>query len=130
MKDIRELVLGLQHLGIPTADVQKTIDFYAKFGFEITWQRTEPTQDRVAFLKRGSCVIETYYFDSPAMANGAVDHIALDVSDIEAVYAYVQELGFEVLEGGIADLPFFDKGVRYFTILGPNHEKVEFNQIL
>lgn len=130
MKDIHELVLGLQHLGIPTADVQKTIDFYAKFGFEITWQRSEPAEDRVAFLKCGSCVIETYYCASPAMANGAADHIALDVSDIEAVYAYVQELGFKALEGHITDLPFFENGVRYFTILGPNHEKLEFNQIL
>lgn len=130
MNDIHKTILGLQHIGIPTMDVQKTVDFYALFGFEVIWQRLEPAEDRVAFLKNGNCVLETYFAARPAMQNGAVDHVALDVADIEAVYAYVHELGFEVLEGKITTLPFFENGVRYFTILGPNHEKVEFNQKL
>ena len=37
-------------------------------------------------------------------------------------------LGLEVIEEG--ELPFWDNGVKYFTVLGPNREKVEFNQYL
>ena len=37
-------------------------------------------------------------------------------------------MGLEVIEEG--ELPFWDNGVKYFTVLGPNREKVEFNQYL
>ena len=130
MENVNNKILGLQHIGLPTADVQKTVDFYTLFGFEIEWERLDPPAERVAFLKNGSCVIETYCCTEPAMANGAVDHISLDVSDIEAVFEYAHINGYASLEGKITDLPFYSKGVRYFTILGPNHEKLEFNQKL
>lgn len=35
MKEADSLFLGLQHIGIPTADLEKTIAFYHQFGFEI-----------------------------------------------------------------------------------------------
>ena len=35
-----------------------------------------------------------------------------------------------MLDSEINSLPFFEKGVRFFTILGPNAEKIEFNQII
>ena len=61
---------------------------------------------------------------------GAIEHIALDVNDIEAAYAEIRSRGFEELEDGIQFLPFWERGVRYFTIMGPEGEKVEFNQKL
>ena len=130
MKTFHELVTGLQHIGIPTTNVQQTIDFYASLGFDVIWENQSPENDRVAFLKKGSCVLEAYHSDAPAMAAGAVDHIALNVIDIEAAYDAAQSLGYAALEGKITFLPFFANGVRFFTILGPNREKVEFNQYL
>lgn len=64
------------------------------------------------------------------MSPGAIDHIALDVSDIEAAYALVQGLGYPVVSQGIESMNVWENGVRYFTILGPNQERVEFNQYL
>ena len=38
---------------------------------------------------------------------------------------------FDVLDMTVEEaLPFFENGVAWFTILGPNNEKVEFNQFL
>ena len=54
----------------------------------------------------------------------------LDVTDIERVYAEVSNLGYHELEEGIQFLPFWNHGVRFFTIQGPNSEKVEFSQML
>lgn len=125
-----KLFLGLQHIGLPTSDIDKTIAFYEQFGFSVQWRKNSSENDRVAFLSCGSCVIETYLAESPAMANGAVDHIAMDVSDIDKVYNYVLSLGYCALENQITFLPFFENGVKYFTILGVNHEKLEFNQKL
>ena len=65
------------------------------------------------------------------MVRGAIDHIALNVPDIEPVYALAKESGYKFLESdGIVDLPFWEKGIRYFLIEGPNKEVIEFLQKL
>ena len=129
MNNIASYINGLQHIGVPTGDFAATVAFYESLGFEIKYQ-TVNNGDQVAFLGRGTCVIETYEYSDPANANGAVDHIALDVTDIQAVYDELTARGHQALEGSIQSLPFWANGVKYFTILGPNHEKVEFSQYL
>ena len=52
------------------------------------------------------------------------------MTDVDAVYAQVQKLGYPVVSNGIEFLPFWKNGVRFFTILGPNRERIEFNQYL
>ena len=122
----RNNVTGIQHLGIPTADLNKTIEFYQGLGFEVTWQNP----GEVAFLQNGTLVIETYAVEEPAMKNGAIDHVALNVTDIEAAWMDAQACGYETEDSAINFLPFFEKGVKFFTIIGPNREKVEFNQFM
>ena len=122
----RNNVTGIQHLGIPTADLNKTIEFYQGLGFEVTWQNP----GEVAFLQNGTLVIETYAVDAPAMKNGAIDHVALNVQDIEAAWSDAQACGYETEDKSINFLPFFERGVKFFTIIGPNREKVEFNQFM
>jgi len=116
---------GIQHLGIPTEEFEKTVAFYQGLGFETTW-----TNGEVAFLQLGSLVIETYKVEASAKLNGAIDHVALNVNDIEAAWRDAQACGYETEDTAINFLPFFENGVKFFTIIGPNREKVEFNQIL
>ena len=40
------------------------------------------------------------------------------------------QAGYTMLDKEVQFLPFWEKGVRFFTILGPNGEKVEFSQML
>ncbi|MDO5446131.1 MAG: VOC family protein [Eubacteriales bacterium] len=120
---------GLQHIGIPTKDMDKTMEFYGLLGFKETYE-TMNGSSKVVFMALGNLCMEFYEAEDACGKTGAIDHVAIDVNDIEAVYEYVGGLGFESLEKQICFLPFFDKGVRYFTILGPNAEKVEFNQKL
>ena len=122
----RSNATGIQHLGIPTGDLGKTIEFYQGLGFEVIWQNP----GEVAFLQNGTLVIETYAVEEPAMKNGAIDHVALNVQDIEAAWKDAQACGYETEDSAINFLPFFEKGVKFFTIIGPNREKVEFNQYL
>lgn len=124
-QNFQENTTGIQHLGIPTTDFSATLSFYESLGFKTTWSNGE-----VAFLQLGTLVIETYLADAAAMKNGAIDHVALNVKDIEAAWRDAQAAGYETEDTEINFLPFFEKGVRFFTILGPNREKVEFNQIL
>lgn len=125
-KNFQENVTGIQHLGIPTADLEKTIAFYHSLGFVTIYEQ----KDFVAFLQLGTLVIETYAAEKPAMANGAIDHVALNVKDIEAAWRDAQVCGYETADKEINFLPFFEKGVKFFTIIGPNREKVEFNQFM
>ena len=127
--DIQSFVTGIQHIGIPTNDLHATTAFFEQLGFR-TVLRIRTAKEEVAFLQLQNIVIEAYENGKAAGVPGAIEHIALDVNDIEAAYAEIRSRGFEELEDGIQFLPFWERGVRYFTIMGPEGEKVEFNQKL
>ena len=124
-ENFRKNVTGIQHLGIPTLDIRATMDFYYGLGFETIWENGE-----VAFMQLGTLVIETYIASETAQCNGAIDHVALNVKDIEAAWRDAKACGYETQDTEINFLPFFERGVKFFTIIGPNREKVEFNQFL
>lgn len=129
--ELKEQLNGIQHIGIPTNDIEETIRFYEMLGFEVAF-RTVNTQanEKVAFLKLSSLVIETYENKAAKMQAGAIDHVAIDVKNIETVYECINEAGLNTTNDTIHYLPFWENGVRFFTIEGPNKEKVEFSQYL
>ena len=127
--DINNYCTGFQHLGLPTACMPETLAFYKRLGFSDIYS-TINNGSEVHFLKLGDMVVETYERGSTACISGAIDHIALNVVNIDDVFVWAKQEGFETDDSEVHFLPFFEKGVRFFTITGPNHEKVEFNQIL
>lgn len=128
-KTFEQIITGLQHVGLPTNDVEETISFYGQLGFKNVYQTVNEEKDeKVAFLLLGNLMIETYETKQAVLREGAWDHIALDVSDVEEAFALAKEKGFPLVDQGIRFLPFWEHGVRFFTILGPNKEKVEFCQ--
>jgi len=128
--NIENYITGLQHIGIPTGDIAATIDFYESLGFKIIYE-TSHNGARVVFLELKGVVIETYESDEPAGISGAINHITLDVTDIDAVFEFAKEKGFTITEGGdIVYLPFWENGFKYIMLEGPNKERVELAQIL
>lgn len=122
-----KIATGLQHIGIPTNNLNDTINFYVSLGFEVA-HRTANGDEQVAFLRLGDLTIETYQNFKAVHMNGAVDHIAINVTDVDEARRIADAMKLEVIEEG--QLPFWKNGVKYFTILGPNREKLEFNQYL
>lgn len=122
----KDWVTGMQHIGIPTSDVQKTVEFYQSLGFEVDHQ---PRPD-VYFLEMKGVVIETYHADTIAGKAGSIDHIALDVKNIEGLFEQIKADGYELEEPEIQEIPDFYNGVRYFKIIGPNAEIIEFAEKL
>ena len=59
-----------------------------------------------------------------------MDHIAIDVTDIESVFDAIKAEGYVLLDDHVCSMPFWSNGEKYFTIQGPNKEKIEFVQIL
>lgn len=128
MSEMKEYLNGLQHIGIPCRDIEETIGFYEKLGMEVAY-RTENDGLKVCFLQQGTMVIETY--EEPIVnVTGAINHICFDVTDIEKAFECAKEMQVTFCDEEIQFLPFWDNGVRYFTILGPNGERVEFCQKL
>lgn len=59
-----------------------------------------------------------------------VDHIALNVRSVDEAFKFVNESGLNNTKDSIHFLPFWENGVKFFTIEGPNKEKIEFSQYL
>ena len=119
---------GIQHLGLPTNDMEATLEFYAGLGFEVVYETV--IDCRVCFLKLDNFMIEAYENKQTVMQSGAIDHVAIDCTDIEAAYEFAKKNGYKIINTKIDSLPFWKKGCRFFTIEGPNKEKIEFCQIL
>ena len=129
--EIAKHLTGIQHLGLPTNDIEKTISFYEKLGFTVAMRTVnEAAGEKVAFLQLHNLFIETYENGCAAGVPGAVDHIALDTTDVDAVFEEARKGGLKLLDSEVQFLPFWEHGVRFFTIQGPNGEKIEFNQKL
>lgn len=125
--DIKTKVTGIQHVGIPTNEIQKSISFYEGIGFEVVWQTVnELNNQAVVFLRLGNLVMEIYENGQTAMKAGAIDHIALNVTDIDSVFESVKKGGYKMLDEKVQYLPFWEYGVKFFTVIGPNGEKIEF----
>jgi catechol 2,3-dioxygenase-like lactoylglutathione lyase family enzyme len=119
---------GIQHVGLPTNDMEATIAFYKKLGFELVHEKT--VDCRVCFLQMQNLVIETYENKQAVLKPGAIDHIAIDCTNIEAAFAEAKKLGLQFAGDTIESLPFWKNGVRFFKVIGPNAELVEYCQIL
>lgn len=129
--DFQNYTTGIQHIGIPTNNLNETIAFYKKLGFEAALETVnEEAGERVAFLKLKTLVIETYENKAATLKSGAIDHIAINVFDITKTYEYIENANLNTTGDTIHFLPFWDNGVKFFTIEGPNMEKIEFSQYL
>lgn len=116
-------IIGAEHIGIPCRDIEETIAFYQKLGFKLDWRTKEGT--KVAFLSLNDIIIETYESETLAKVNGAVDHVALRVSDVESLYKEALQEGYEIASDGLESLPFLENGVKFFKFYGPNRELLE-----
>ena len=129
--DFKVNITGLQHIGIQTERFQTTVKFYESLGF-CGVLRTEVSEyhQPVSFLNNGNLIMEVYGCEKTSSEVGVIDHIALNVIDIDAAFEDKKEMGLVLQEDQIGFLPFWDNGIRYFTVFGPNNEKVEFCQRL
>ena len=128
---IQDNITGLQHIGIPSYDVKKSIQWYVDtLGFACIEEKTLDDGTQVGFVKKENLVLELYTTDEKSRLEGRIDHIALNVKNIETAFEVMKQKDCTVLDDEIQGLPFFEKGVRFFTVLGPSGERVEFNQII
>lgn len=130
----------IQHIGIPVSNIKKSIGFYEKFGFTNVMPSTFEIEGEkggiVAMMKRGSIILELYQMPASYLTaitnrkDGHIDHIAFDVDDIDSVFTTLKENHFNIIEKAPVFLNFWNKGCKYFNVLGPDGERLEFNEII
>jgi lactoylglutathione lyase len=131
---------GIQHLAIFVTDINRSRDFYEQFGFKVKLSEAipaEPEPVKVAFLELNGLTLELVELGGDMRKqiglrdDGHIDHVALNVKDIDKAYAEMTAKGFKALEENApVFLNIWKNGTKYFTIRGPEGEKVEFSQIL
>ena len=132
-RNLLENITGIQHIGLPTLDMDATIKFYSFWGFKVCESKNN-AGNKCNFLRKGDCTIETYQDKAAVRAWGAIQHIALDIKNADQAFPLVKEIcqkeGYKMIDDHVMSLPFWEKGIRYFNIKGPNEEVVEFCQIV
>lgn len=136
---ISSLINHLQHVGIPVTDIAVSEAFYNQLGFSKVMQSTFKDDGETGtciMMKNKSVIIEMYQLPEQKLneirsrKDGHIDHITFDVDDIEGAFTALKNASFHVIEKEPVFLPFWEKGCKYFNILGPDGERLEFNQIL
>lgn len=125
----------LQHIGLPVTEILRSQSFYESLGFQCVMKNTfihENEEGQVVMMKYKDILLELYQMPIPDKdrKDGKIDHIAFDVSNIDETYLLLKEGGFSPIEMEPVYLPFWKKGCKYFYILGPDGERLEFCEIL
>lgn len=130
-KSMSAFTTDLQHSGMIARDLDETIAFYTeKLGFELAGL-FHNGDNRCAFLRYGHLTIETWEGEPAPGVTGAINHWAFDTPDIEAAFANAKKLGLEFKDTEIQHIDsFWEHGIRYFNVYGPNDETIEFCQIV
>lgn len=58
--NMKNYTTGIQHLGIPTNDMDATVAFYEKLGFEIAFQTINKEADEKVVFALATLVVEAY----------------------------------------------------------------------
>lgn len=130
----------IQHIGIPVTNLKISEAFYQQLGFEKAMQAHFPYENKeegtCVMMQNGFITIELYQFPEVGLGeirqrkDGHIDHVAFDVSDIDATFLWAKEAGLNPIETEPVFLRFWKNGCKYFNITGPDGERLEFNQML
>jgi catechol 2,3-dioxygenase-like lactoylglutathione lyase family enzyme len=138
-KHISSLINHLQHIGIPVSDIIVSEAFYRRLGFNKVMQSTFDEKGEPGtciMLKNKDVILELYQLPEKKIIkikerkDGHIDHITFDVDNIDEAFLALKSASFQVNEEQPVFLPFWSNGCKYFNILGPDGERLEFNQIL
>lgn len=134
-----DFIHRIQHIGIPAHDLEVSIPFYERLGFENVMESPfefDGGYGTCVMMKNHEVIVELYQMPEKQLAeikkrsNGHVDHFAIDVADVDNAFETLKKAGFEILEDTPTFLAFWKNGTRFFNVKGPSGEIIEFNQIL
>ncbi|WP_343209730.1 VOC family protein [Anaerolentibacter hominis] len=129
---ISKYATGLAHIGIPTNDMAATEEFYTSLGFTVALETENPdTGVKIKFFQVGDLLLEFYENHMATGTYGAINHIAVNVTDASAALEEMKAAGcYTLINTELQFRPYWDNGCQFFNVEGPNKEILEFNQLL
>ncbi len=133
------IIEGIQHVGIPVTRLAVSEKFYERLGFKNVMKAGFPSEGgrgTAVMMENNGVILELYEMPRSELQSirerkdGHIDHIAFNVKDIEIVFNELRSAGLNIENDKPVFLDFWVKGCRYFTLIGPDGERLEFNQIL
>lgn len=91
---------------------------------------TDDKGNQVVFMSYAHLTLEIWTGDGAVKKTGAINHLSLNTSDADAAYKAAKAAGFTMKETEVQHLDFWDHGIKFFNIEGPNAETIEFCQIV
>ena len=119
---------GLAHIGIFTADLEKSVAFYESLGFHKDAQcKPGPT---LAFLSLGTCLLELICpEDKSSLAarnpDGWIGHVCIECRHIDEVVASYKERGIIPKEAQVSYSAEILGGIKNIFFDGPSGESIE-----
>lgn len=133
----KNVLNGWAHLGIPVTDINRSKSFYKDLGF-VEVMNAEVKKEggiiKVSFMNLNGFHIELYQLFGEELekikkrVDGHIDHIALDVLDVDQAFNELQQANYNIDETLPSYIDFGDFEVRFFNVKGPDNEKIESNQ--
>ena len=122
----------LGHIGLGTNDIEATVNWYIDvLGFRLIGDFVDDAGVPIKFIQCGDVIYEVFQPIGGAAAPGKIDHYCYASEDIEADYCFCKEQGYTFDKEGIQELPcVWARGARYFKIMSPTGEAIEFCQVL
>ncbi len=119
---------GLAHIGIFTADVDKSVAFYESLGFHKDAESNPGP--RLVFMSLGTCLLELIQPTNPAeldrrTPDGWIGHICIECTHIDDVVADFKARGIVPQDAQVGYSEKILGGIKNIFFDGPSGESIE-----
>jgi lactoylglutathione lyase len=127
-------IKGLAHICVYTRDIQESLKFYTEtLGFKLIHQTELQSGFKFVLVRKGSCIIELLepkdVARSRQRSTGVIDHIALEVADINKAFEQLKAKGIS-FHMPVTEDPNLFGGVKIAFFRGPSGEIFELFEYL
>lgn len=126
------VMTGLHHIGVRVNDMEVSKAFYLDtLGLKLLGEFSKDKL-KLVFVGVGSCVLEL--INNGVIADkrpaGVIDHVAIQVEDIEPLVCKLTEKHVAFDTGKIDECDWIYGGVKNIFFKGPDGERIEFFEVL
>jgi len=119
-------LIGLHHAGLYVASLERSIAFYGgAFGLEVA-ERFSFGGEQLAFLRVGQARLELIESSASRVRTssaGVVDHVALEVDDLDALIGRLVQQAVTLLDPAPVPVPALNARILFCE--GPDGERIE-----